>query len=102
MTKLETLEKQVRYILASDPTTRDDDRVLTLAVWVNIYNINPWSPVHEVLRDKALPSQESIGRVRRKIQAMDESLRGKRDKERIEAQKDFLEYAKSDTSNGKI
>lgn len=94
--KLNTLEDMVREVLKKDPIARDDDRILTLDVWVNIFKINPWSPVAEVMRNKDLPSQESIGRVRRKIQQKDESLRGSKQKEkiRLEAQKDFLEYAR--------
>lgn len=94
--KLNTLEDMVREVLKKDPVARDDDRILTLDVWVNIFKINPWSPVAEVMRNKDLPSQESIGRVRRKIQQKDESLRGSKQKEkiRLEAQKDYLEYAR--------
>lgn len=94
--KLNTLEDMVREVLKKDPKARDDDRILTLDVWVNIFKINPWSPVSEVMRNKDLPSQESIGRVRRKIQQKDESLRGSKQKEkiRLEAQKDYLEYAR--------
>lgn len=94
--KLNTLEDMVREVLKKDPVARDDDRILTLDVWVNIFKINPWSPVAEVMRNKDLPSQESIGRVRRKIQQKDESLRGSKQKEkiRLEAQKDYLDYAR--------
>lgn len=96
--KLNTLEDMVREVLKKDPVARDDDRILTLDVWVNIFKINPWSPVAEVMRNKDLPSQESIGRVRRKIQQKDESLRGSKQKEniRLEAQKDFLDYARGE------
>ena len=94
--KLNTLEDMVREVLKKDPKARDDDRILTLDVWVNIFKINPWSPVAEVMRNKDLPSQESIGRVRRKVQQHDESLRGSKQKEkiRLEAQEDYLEYAR--------
>ena len=97
MGKLDTLEEQVREVLKRDPKARDNDRVLTLDVWVNIYGVNPWSPVAEVMRNKDLPSQESLGRVRRKIQQTDESLRGTKYKEKIrmDAQADFITYAES-------
>lgn len=96
MGRLDTLEEQVREVLKKDPKARADDRVLTLDVWCNIYRINPWSPVCEVMRNKNLPSQESLGRVRRKIQQTDESLRGSKHKEsiRMEAQIDYIEYSK--------
>lgn len=97
MGKLDTLEEQVREVLKRDPKARDNDRVLTLDVWVNIYGVNPWSPVAEVMRNKDLPSQESLGRVRRKIQQTDESLRGTKYKEKIrmDAQVDYITYAES-------
>lgn len=98
MHRLNTLEEMVRLVLQKDAKARDDDRILTLDVWVNIFGVNPWSPVSEVLRNKELPSQESLGRVRRKIQRYDESLRGSKakEKERLEAQKDYLEYNELD------
>ena len=94
--KLNTLEDMVREVLIKDPKARDDDRILTLDVWVNIFKVNPWSPVAEVMRNKDLPSQESLGRVRRKLQRSDESLRGSKHKEKIrmDAQVDFIEYAR--------
>lgn len=104
MSRLKTLEDKVRAVLERDPKARDDDRILTLDVWTNLYGINPWSPVSEVLRNKDLPSQESLGRVRRKIQETDVSLRGTKAKEdvRMKAQADFIEYAKTDSTAGTI
>lgn len=96
MGRLDTLEEQVREVLKKDPKARDDDRVLTLDVWCNVYKVNPWSPICEVMRNKNLPSQESLGRVRRKIQQKDESLRGSKHKEaiRMKAQADYMDYSK--------
>ena len=104
MGRLDTLEDMVRAVLTNDPQARDDDRILTLDVWVNVFGINPWSPVSEVMKNKDLPSQESLGRVRRKIQQTDESLRGSKAKEevRMDAQVDFIEYALSDRSGDRI
>lgn len=104
MGRLDTLEDIVRLVLEKDPKARDDDRVLTLDVWCNIFGINPWSPVCEVMRNKNLPSQESLGRVRRKIQQKDETLRGSKAKEaiRMDAQADYLEYANSDRVQSNI
>lgn len=94
MSRLDTLEEMVRAVLKADPKTRDDDRELTYQVYTQIFGKNPWSPICEVMRDKDLPSQESIGRVRRKIQEKDESLRGSKKKEKIrmDAQLDYLNY----------
>lgn len=94
--ELRTLESMVRAILEAVPRTRDDDRELTLQVYTRCFGVNPWSPVSEVMRDKKLPSQESIGRCRRKIQETDMTLRGTKHKEKIrmDAQEDFLDYAR--------
>lgn len=95
MSRLNTLEDMVREVLKRDPKARDDDRILTLDVWCNVFGINPWSPVSEVMRNKDLPSQESLGRVRRKLQQVDESLRGSKRKEdiRMSAQEDYIAYS---------
>lgn len=97
--KLKTLEQMVRAILVSNERARDDDRVLTLAIHTTFYKINPYAPYCDVMKNKSLPSQESIGRCRRKIQETDESLRGSKAKEaiRMDRQMDFIEYALSDT-----
>lgn len=97
MGRLNSLEDMVRETLKRDARARDDDRILTLDIWVNVFKVNPWSPVCEVMRNRNLPSQESLGRVRRKIQQRDESLRGSKAKEdiRMNAQADYLEYSES-------
>ena len=98
MSKLDTLEKMVYMALKTNPRARDDDRELTLHIWIHNYDVNPWSPVNRVMRDHNLPSQESLGRIRRKLQQVDESLRGSKRKEqiRMDAQVDYIEYALSD------
>lgn len=95
MRSLLTLEQMIKPILENKPETRDNDKELALNIWTAYYGINPWAPVCEVLRNECVPSLESIGRVRRKIQAEDESLRGSKRKEdiRIKAQADYIEYA---------
>lgn len=96
MARLNSLEEMVREVLKKDPKARDDDRILTLDVWCNVFKVDPWSPVAEVMRNKDLPSQESLGRVRRKIQQTEEHLRGSKTKEqiRMDAQVDYIEYSK--------
>ena len=98
MRSLLTLEAMVRPVLERKPETRDSDKELAITIWNTYYGINPWAPVCEVLRNECIPSIESIGRVRRKIQEKDETLRGSRKKEqaRLEAQEDFIEYALTD------
>ena len=95
MAKIKTIEAMVRDALVHDAKARDDDRILTLDVWVNCYKVNPCEPIKEVMRDKHLPSQETIGRARRKIQEKEEKLRGTKQKEkiRLERQEEFINYA---------
>lgn len=95
MERLLRLEDMIEPVLRDYPKTRDSDRELTYRIWTKYFGINPWSPICEVLRNEAIPSVESIGRVRRKLQEKDETLRGSRrkEKERIDAQLDFITYA---------
>ena len=104
MARLDTLENMVREALKRDPKARDDDRLLTLDVWCNVFNVNPRSPICEVMRNRELPSQESLGRVRRKIQEADESLRGSKYKEkvRLNAQLDYLDYVNESNNKDTI
>ena len=97
MDRLKTLEAKVRLVLERVPRTRDDDRELTLGVWMIFYGVSATAPVKEVMRNKDLPSQESIGRCRRKIQETDESLRGTKAKEQIRMteQLRYIEYSQS-------
>ena len=98
MSRLNNLEEMVREALKRDPKARDDDRILTLDIWVNVFKVNPYAPVKDVMRNKELPSQESLGRVRRRIQQVDESLRGTKYKEkiRLNAQADYMDYARGE------
>lgn len=94
--RLFKLEHMVLQELLNKPRTRDNDRELTLMIHMDYYGVNPWAPYCEVMRDKKLPSQESIGRCRRKLQEKREDLRGTKGKEkvRLEEQITFIEYAK--------
>ena len=96
--RLYKLEDMVRTILSENPRARDDDRELTLVLHTRFYNINPYSCYCELMRNDNIPSQESIGRCRRKIQEQDEALRGSRAKEkiRLEEQESYIEYALDD------
>lgn len=96
--RLYKLEDMVREILERNERARDDDRELTLRVHMNYYGINPYAPYCEVMWNENIPSQESIGRCRRKIQESDFGLRGSKRKEKIrmEEQETFIEYALND------
>lgn len=96
--KLDTLESKVLRILEEDKTARDDDRLLTVRVHMDYYGIDPFTPYWEVMCDRTLPSQESIGRCRRKIQETRFDLRGSDEKEafRMAEQEVYIEYARGD------
>ena len=104
MGRRSSLADLVRAVLTQDPKATDADRILTLDVWCNVFKVNPWSPICEVMRNKDLPSQESLGRVRRKIQQTEENLRGSKAKEqvRMDAQRDYLDYVNGVTDNGQV
>lgn len=95
METLKKLEDKVRVMLKAKPATRDSDKLLTYQIWHDFYGINAWDPVKDVMLNDKLPSQESIGRIRRKLQEQDETLRGTKAKEQVryDAQKDYLDYA---------
>ena len=90
------LEDMIRPILMVNEAARSSDKELSLLVWNIYFGVCPWTPLNEVLRNDKIPSIESIGRIRRKLQEKDEALRPVDDTIRIEAQKDFIEYALSD------
>lgn len=96
------MQGKVEAMLTRYPICRDNDRLLIGAVYATYYNVDMNEPFKEVLKNDKLPSFETIGRCRRKAQEQHEELRGKRDKERIERQKEFIEYAKQDTTEPTI
>lgn len=96
MERLKKMEDKVEYLLRKYPKTRDNDRLLIGAVYAHFYGVPVGSTSFKaVLLNDKLPSFETIGRCRRKLQAENEDLRGEKakEKERLEAQKDFIAYA---------
>ena len=94
-------EDKVKAILEYYPEARDDDRFLTL-IYHNVFcNVDYQTPYITVMLDKELPSQESIGRCRRKLQEKNESLRGSKAKEQIRMaeQEGYIEYATEGGAN---
>lgn len=96
MTKeeLKTIEAKVLWELENNPSTRDSDKFLTTAVYMDFYNMTETTPFVDVMFSK-LPNYESIGRARRKIQETREDLRGKdkTERERLKNQEAYIEYA---------
>ena len=96
MGRLKRMQDKVEYLLAQYPATRDDDRMLIGAVYALFYDVDLNAPFKQVLCNDKLPNFETIRRCRQKAQEENEALRGKRDKERIDRQKEYLEYAKGE------
>ena len=96
MTRLKRMQDKVEYLLAQYPATRDDDRKLIGAVYTVFYGVDVNAPFKDILLNGKLPNFETIRRCRQKAQEENEALRGKRDKERIDRQKEYLEFAKGE------
>lgn len=96
--RLMKIEEKVLSILEKDEKARDDDRRLTVMVHAAFYGIDPKSPYYLVMMDDSIPTQETIGRCRRKIQEKNFGLRGSKAKEKIrmEEQEGYIEYARGD------
>jgi hypothetical protein len=75
---LRKLEKTVREIMIEDPVTRGDDDILYVRVLkkagIEINNITAETYIMNYRRLK-LPTIESVGRCRRRVQAKDETLK---------------------------
>lgn len=94
MSRLKTLQSKVEDILAQYPKARDNDRILIGGVYHLFYGVDVYNTSFaDVLFNEDVPSFESIRRCRQKAQEQYPDLRGKRDKERLEAQKAYIEYA---------
>lgn len=93
--KLHRLQDMVEDILERCPAARDNDRELTLRLHFEYYGVSPRTEYADVMRNEHLPTQESIGRCRRKLQAENMALRGTERKEqiRLNEQVAYIEYA---------
>ena len=95
-TKLITIQQMVENILRQYPGTRDNDRELISTLYGKYYSIDFYKPWGAVIRDKSLPSFESIRRCRQRLQEKDETLRGSKASEdaRLDKQEEYLDYVK--------
>lgn len=96
MGRLKTLQSKVEDVLARYAVTRDDDKLLIGSIYALYYDVDMNAPFKEVLLNDKLPSFESIRRCRQKAQEEHAELRGRRNKERLEAQKDYVNYARGE------
>ena len=94
--KLITIQQMVENVLRQYPGTREDDRELIQTLYGKYYGVDFYKPWGAVIRDKNLPSFESIRRCRQKVQELREDLRASAEIEqmRLDAQQNFIEYAK--------
>ena len=93
---IKTMHHKVMQVLLDNPQARSSDKVLISEVYsrfYDVYNEPFWQVMEEM---KGLPSFETITRCRRKIQEEHEELRAVEpvEKERINRQIDFIEYAR--------
>ena len=95
MTELKTIQQKVEEILRQYPGTRNDDRELIQVYYGKYEGIDYYTPFGAVLRNKNLPSFESIRRTRQKLQSENEDLRGDKytEQRRLDAQIDYIEYS---------
>ena len=93
MDRLKTMQSKVEWALENKPDTRDDDRLLVCVIYARFYNVNLHEPFQVVMTNEYLPNFETIRRCRQKAQELHPALRGKKDSERLERQKEFVEYA---------
>ena len=97
MERLKTMQSKVEDILAQYPKARDNDKILVGGIYALYYDVDVHHETFaDVIMREDLPNFETIRRCRQKAQADYPELRGKKDKERLDAQKSFVEYALSD------
>ena len=84
--KLNTLAIKVEEILRNESKTRDDDNVLYAyflnSLGVSVRKTSFWEITRRVVNGD-LPSMESVGRVRRKVQELNPELVGTAEKRKI-------------------
>ena len=98
--ELNTTTMIVKKVLENVPSSRNSDNLLFIEV-VKEINVSliykPLAEVLENLKDYNLPSIETVGRCRRKIQAEHPELRAKKSVQdcRAEREEEFRELAKA-------
>ena len=98
MSELRNTTKMIKYVLEKEPRTRNSDNLLWLEV-IKLVNQGvlrkPMAEVLQNLNEYGLPSIETVGRCRRKIQAEHPELRAKQAVQecRADREKEFREWA---------
>lgn len=94
MGRLDTMQNKVEWALTKYPKTRDNDRLLICVIYEGFYNADiSHRTFKDVALDEAIPNFETIRRCRQKAQAERPELRGKKDRERLDRQKEYVEFA---------
>lgn len=95
MSRLNILEGRVQYLLETSDKAREDDMFLAMILYKHFYGKHDMNTVMFDHKKQGVPSVESIGRARRKIQAKMPELRAgdKVERARYEEQKTYIEYA---------
>ena len=97
--KLPKVEQMVAHELMNNPKTRDSDELLTVYVYRDFYGIGnePFSEVMLMRSTLGIPSQETIGRCRRKLQEKLPLVYGstaKTKRNRMRSEHEFKEYSR--------
>ena len=102
ITMIKALEKLVSELLISHPITRDDDHKLACMVWIRelgggdvVRGMDAWTFL-AIFNKHELSNFKSISRCRRKLQELDEGLRGDkykyRQQRKLEVKKSMLDW----------
>lgn len=94
---IKTTHDKVMQVLEDTPPARSSDKVLISNVYWRFYGVFD-EPFYMVMMMDELPSFETIRRCRQRIQQEHEELRAVPpiEKERINRQIDFIDYARGD------
>lgn len=104
--RLSYYKRLVHFCLIVSEAARDDDKFLYFLVCSQIGEDKHGSDFDytkvtfvDVMKDKLFPAPETISRIRRKLQNQFPELAGKRKRERMERQAEFVQYAKSSVAD---
>lgn len=99
MERLNTMSEKVKEILTNKLTARDNDNVLFAyylnSLGVSVRKTSYWEVSQRIVSGE-LPSLESVGRVRRKVQELHPELGGSAEKRKIryKATEDYKDFAR--------
>ena len=96
--KIRDLAEKVKAVLEADEAARDDDVKLYIKVAWEYYPIDlsrlAFTKWAALVKEKRLPSLESVGRARRKCQELYPDLRGEAYRGRIDKEEEYIDFAR--------